>query len=115
MSTYLRRIGEKARNESVQRKLSRYVRQRRYFPVCTFPVTHISDPIPGEDTIYSHDNIGLVGSDDPKERFCLYRQIFVHENLSGLVHDTEVHCSCMQVNSAIELMLSRVESHKASF
>ena len=37
----------------------------------------------------------------------------VEQNLSFMVHDSDVDRSCMKIDPAIELMLTRVESHKA--
>ena len=31
-----------------------------------------------------------------------------------MVHDADVHCPCMQIDAAVELMLLSIESHKAS-
>jgi len=31
-----------------------------------------------------------------------------------MVHDADVHCPCVQIDAAVELMVFCIESHKAS-
>jgi len=31
-----------------------------------------------------------------------------------MVHDADVHCPCMQIDAAVELMMFSIKSHKAS-
>jgi hypothetical protein len=38
----------------------------------------------------------------------------VCENRSFVVHDADVHCPCVQIDSAVKSMVFGVESHKAS-
>ena len=79
-----------------------------------FPATQIGDPVPGEDAFHRHDDVGPVRGDGFQEGIRVCGQVLVQEDLSALVHDAEVHDSCVQVDPAIECMLTGVESHKAS-
>lgn len=55
--------------------------------------------------------MGRWGSD---QNFRIRAEVPVQENLAGLIHDADIHRSCMQVDATVELVLSCVESHKAS-
>jgi hypothetical protein len=78
------------------------------------PAAQIGDPIPGEDTLHRHRDILAVWGDGFQESIGICPVVPVQEYFTGLVHDAEEHRSCMQVDAAVVLMVSCVESYKAS-
>jgi hypothetical protein len=56
-----------------------------------FLLTEVGEPVPREDTLYSHDQIVPIGGDDPQERFRGGREILVDEFRAVLIQDTDVH------------------------
>ena len=79
-----------------------------------FFCTEISDPIPGEHAFHGDDDIFSIGRNDFEEPFLLCRQVPVNEDVSILIQDTDVHSSCMQIDSTVILVLFGVKSHEAS-
>jgi hypothetical protein len=71
-------------------------------------------PVPGGHTLHGHHEIFAIWDDGSQERIGICAVVPVQENLAGLVHDADIHRSCVQVDAAVELMLSCVEFHKAS-
>ena len=76
--------------------------------------TEVSEPVPGEHALDSDDDVVTERFDGFEERFGPGVHVSVEQDVSVLVEDTEVHGSGMQVDTAVEFMLLRVESHEAS-
>ena len=72
----------------------------------------IGDPVPGENTFDSDDVVGAIQRYDMLEAFGSGRHVLVIDDRAGVVHDTDIHRSCMQVDAGVELMLFFIESHK---
>jgi hypothetical protein len=73
----------------------------------------IGDPIPGEDALHGDDQIGSVEwSDRLLEHFDSSIHVAVKHDVPQRVQHAEIHLLCMQVDSAVELVLRGVESHK---
>ena len=73
----------------------------------------ICNPAPGEDALYSQHNVAPLWLDHIDQLFRGSRHVIVFLNLSFIVHDADIHRSCVKVDSA-ELMLLSVESHEVS-
>jgi hypothetical protein len=80
----------------------------------TDAATQIGNPVPGEDTLNGKDRIVAVGLERIGVSLGCGRHITVHTDCSVMIHDADVHGSCVQVDATVELMLFRVESHTAS-
>jgi hypothetical protein len=79
-----------------------------------FFIAEVSEPIPGEHALDGDDDVFAVGFDGLKEGIGLSVDVLVEHDVPVLVEDTEIHGSGMEVDTAVELMLLRVESHEAS-
>lgn len=76
--------------------------------------TKIGHPIPGEHAFCSHDDVFPVGLNEFQERLGIRTEVSVCHSLSGAVEDADVHFLCVQINSAVILVLFGVKSHRAS-
>jgi hypothetical protein len=76
--------------------------------------TEISQPVPGEETFDTDDNILAIGGDGLEKRFRGCWHIAVDQSLPSLVQDTEVHGAGVQVDTTIKPMRLGVESHEVS-
>ena len=74
----------------------------------------VCHPVPGEDALHRQDQVLPVGLEHIGEGLCRSRHVPVCENRSFVVHDADVHCPCVQIDTAVKSMLFGVESHKAS-
>jgi hypothetical protein len=79
-----------------------------------FFIAEVSEPIPGEHAFYGNDDVFAVWFDSLEEGIGLSVDIFVEQDGSVLIEDTEIHGSGMKVDAAVEFMLLRIESHEAS-
>jgi len=72
----------------------------------------VSEPIPGEDALGAHEEVGAVGLDGLKEACGLAAQVAVQKNLAGFVlEDAEVHGPSVEIDPAVVSMLASVEAH----
>jgi hypothetical protein len=76
-----------------------------------FPVAQIGDPVPGENSFHCHHKIFAVWVDGYEQSIGSCAEVPVQQDFAGLIHDADEHRSCVQVDAAVVLMLSRVESH----
>ena len=77
--------------------------------------TEISQPVPGEDTFDTDDDILAIGRDGLEKRFWGCWHVTVHQNLPNLVQDAEVHGAGVQVDATVKLVRLRgVKSHEVS-
>jgi hypothetical protein len=76
--------------------------------------TEISQPVPGEDTFDTDDDIPAIGGDGLEQRFWGGWHVTVNENFPGLVQDAKVHGAGVQVDATVKLVLLGVKSHEVS-
>jgi len=79
-----------------------------------FFIAEVSEPIPGEYTFDGNDDVFSVWFDSLEEGIGLSVDILVEQDVPVLIEDTEIHGSGVKVDTAVEFMLLRVESHEAS-
>jgi hypothetical protein len=70
--------------------------------------------VPGEDALNGQGQVFTVRLEHISESLYRSRHVSVYKDCSFMVHDADVHCPCMQIDTAVELMLFCIESHKAS-
>jgi hypothetical protein len=71
----------------------------------------IGDPVPGEDTFHGHNDIVSVSFDGFKKDLLIRSDIALKNDIPFLFDDTEAHGLCMKIDSAVVLVLFRVEIH----
>src|SRR6266850_6806577 len=76
--------------------------------------TEISQPIPGEDTCDTDDDILARGRDGREKRVWGCWHVTVNQNLPNLVQDAEVHRAGVQVDATIKFVRLSGESHEVS-
>jgi hypothetical protein len=76
--------------------------------------TEISDPVPGEHTFRSDNQVFAEGRYDVQEGFLVRFDVLVDPYLASRVEDTDKHFFGVKVDSAIVLVLFGVKSHWAS-
>jgi hypothetical protein len=74
----------------------------------------IRRPVPVKDALNGQDQVLKVWLEHISESLYRSRHVSVYKDCSFMVHDADVHCPCMQIDTAVELMLFYIESHKAS-
>ena len=74
----------------------------------------VCHPIPGKDALHCQDQVLTVWPERIGEGFFRSRHVPMRENRSFMVHDADVHCPFVQIDTALKSMLVGVESHKAS-
>jgi hypothetical protein len=74
-------------------------------------VAEICHPVPGEDAFYSNDNILTIGSNGFEKGITVGFHVAMFPDLSFFIDDTDIHFSCVQIDSAVVLVLIIVESH----
>jgi hypothetical protein len=67
--------------------------------------------VPTEDAFDPDDNVFQVRKYQLKKQFRIGFNVFVDFGFATLVDDTDVHFSCMQVDTAVIFMLPCVEPH----
>jgi hypothetical protein len=72
----------------------------------------IRDPGATQHTLQADDSVVAARSDGAQEGFGAGRQVAVEDNATGLVQDAAMHAPGVQVDAAVESVLSRVESHQ---
>jgi hypothetical protein len=73
--------------------------------------TQIGQPVPREDACDTDDHVGSIRCDSVEKRFWASWHVPVHQNLTILVQDTQVHGAGMQIDAAVQWVLLGVESH----
>jgi hypothetical protein len=76
-----------------------------------FPSTEVCEPVPTEHTFSAYDDIFSVRLDGIEEGFRLSGQVAMEQDLASLVQDTDVHGPGVEINTAVEEVLSGIESH----
>jgi hypothetical protein len=71
----------------------------------------IGDPIPAKYAFNADNDVIDKWEYDFKKQFRVGLDILVNPGLSLLIDDTDVHLSCVQVDTAIVLVLLIVEPH----
>jgi hypothetical protein len=74
----------------------------------------VCHPVPGEDALHCQHHVLPVGLEHIGEGLCRSRHVPVCKNRSFMVHDADVHCPCVQIDTAVKSMVFGGESHKAS-
>jgi hypothetical protein len=60
-----------------------------------FASAQVGEPVPGKDAFNADDQIGAVGRNGFEKRFRASRHVPMHEDLTILVQNTEVHGTSM--------------------
>ena len=76
--------------------------------------TEVGKPVPGEHALDCDDKVISIGFDNAKEPIGPRRQVPMDQDLSVLVEDTEVQRPGVEIDTAVELMLVSIETHKVS-
>jgi hypothetical protein len=76
--------------------------------------TEISQPVPGEDTFHTDNEVLPLGSDSPEKRFGSRLHMLVQDDLPIPIQDAEIHGPGMQVDATITQVRLGVESHEVS-
>ena len=76
--------------------------------------TIVGNPVPGEDALYTDDDVVLVRFYCTLQMCRIGIRVFVEDDGSVRIDDTDEHVSCMQIDPGIELMLLVIKSHPAS-
>jgi hypothetical protein len=76
--------------------------------------TEISQPVPGEDTFHTDNEVLPIGSNSLEKRFGSRLHIPVQDDLPIPIQDAEIHATGMQIDAAVKLVLLGVESHEVS-
>jgi hypothetical protein len=74
-------------------------------------VAEIGDPVPGEEAFDANDDVSAEGGEEIEEALWLGGDLRLADDVAGLVQDADGEQSGMEVNAAVELMLTVVESH----
>ena len=72
----------------------------------------IGEPVPTEHTLGSYDDVVSVLFDGIEKALRPCAHIAVEKDLSVAVQDTDVYGSGVKIDTAIEFMFLRVESHR---
>jgi hypothetical protein len=75
------------------------------------PSTQVCEPVPTEHTLSTYDDVFSIRLDGFEEGVWLCRQVAVQQDLATLVEDADVHGPGVEIDTAVELMLFRIESH----
>jgi hypothetical protein len=74
-------------------------------------MAQIRYPVPGKHALDTHDDVFNIGKYDLKENLGIGLDIFVQNDFTMIIKNTNIHLSCMQIDSAVVSMLLGVESH----
>jgi len=72
----------------------------------------IGNPVPSKDAFYADDIVGSVQRYDMLKALWSGRHVLVIEDGTDIIHNADIHSSCVQVNTGVELMLFFIEFHK---
>ena len=73
--------------------------------------TEICNPVPGEDAFNADYNVFSKSISHKLQIISGSFHVFVEYSFTDVVDDTDVHRSCMKVDSNVKLMLVLIESH----
>jgi hypothetical protein len=76
--------------------------------------TEISQPVSGEETFDTDDDIRAIGRDGLEKRVWGCWHVTVNQHLPSLVQDAEVHRTSVQVDATVTLVRLGVESPEVS-
>jgi hypothetical protein len=76
--------------------------------------TQVGEPIPGEDTCDGHDDSRTVGRQGPQKGRRTGLHGAVHEEVAGLVQETDRQAAGMQLDAALRVVLLGVALHEVS-
>jgi hypothetical protein len=82
--------------------------------VDAFPSTEVGEPVPGEHALRRDHQVLAERSDGVQEDVGVGGQVSMKKDLPLLVEHAGVHVSCVQVDAAVVLVGSVVESHSGS-
>jgi len=74
----------------------------------------VSEPIPGEDTLYCDHNVLSVRRNGLQKGLRLGTDVSMEDYLSVMVQDAEIHGPGVEINATIVAVLLGVESHEVS-
>jgi hypothetical protein len=74
-------------------------------------MAQVRNPIPGKHTLDSNNDFRQKGEYELKEYLGIGFDIFVQNDFTQIIKDTNIHLSCVQIDSAVVLVLLGVESH----
>ncbi|OPY69567.1 MAG: hypothetical protein A4E62_01795 [Syntrophorhabdus sp. PtaU1.Bin002] len=80
----------------------------------TFFPAEIGNPVPGKHALDRHHEILTVWLDRPEKGSPVGIHVPVEFYFPFRIEDAQVHFSCMEIDSAIEFVLTCVKVHKAS-
>jgi len=73
----------------------------------------VGQPVPGEHALGGHDDALLpIRRKRIEKQVPPSGQVAMHEDRAGLIDDAHVHALGVQIDAAIEWVLSLVESHR---
>jgi len=74
----------------------------------------VGEPVPGKEACDTDDQVFPGGRNGFEKRCGASRHVPVHQELTILVQDAEVHGAGMQVDAAVKWVLLRIESHEVA-
>ena len=80
----------------------------------TLLCTQVGQPVPSEETCNRHHQAVTRGRNGLEKRLRSGFPVAVHQDVPGIVHDTDVHAPGMQVDPAVKWVLRGVESPEVS-
>jgi hypothetical protein len=75
-------------------------------------LAEVGDPIPGKEALDADGDVGPEGDQHLEEELLVIRDLLAHDDVAGLVDDTNRQQSGVQVDAAVESMLLGVETHR---
>jgi len=76
-----------------------------------FSGAQIADPVPGEHALHGNGHVRAKGVEDPQEGLWRSWDLPVEAHLTGVVEDADIETPGMEIDAAVEVMLSQVETH----
>jgi len=76
------------------------------------PRTQVSEPVPGEHALDGHHEILAVRSHELKECLRVGSEVLVDLDVSGLIENTDVEGSGVEIDAAVVEVLLGIESHR---
>jgi hypothetical protein len=76
--------------------------------------TQVGEPVPRKEALHGDDNILSIGGNDLQKRLWACLHIAMHQDLTVVVENTDVHGAGMEVDATVKLVLLGVEAHEVS-
>ena len=73
--------------------------------------TEVGDPVPGEEALDADGDIGSEGGEGVEEELLVGGDLLLADDVAGLIEDADGEEPGVQVDAAVESMLTCVESH----